>query len=347
MNSPVLLSAAAVLLSVAVPAFAGTTISSPLNNATVPTPFTLTMSADTCSNRPVAYVGYSIDDDPHTAIWLDHQINGPIGPAPGVHTIHVKVWNDQGSVCVSDVTVNVGGATENPVNSSAALLRVPPNAVSVSAIQNLGSWVQIHDGGTPGWSSGWTGTQGSPSLTGSAREFASTFGNFGGHRYSVQFGDDTTSHNFLYDAWIYIAGNSSGFKNLEFDLNQTMQNGQTALMGFQCDGWTDTWDYTVNGGSPTGPSDTWQHSPAHCNPQEWAPNQWHHVQINFTRDDSGWVTYQSVWLDGAQQDFYLRVFSGFALGWAPALVTNFQVDGASSGTTSANIYLDNLTIYRW
>lgn len=328
-------------------AFAGTSITSPANGATVPTPFTLSMSADSCSNRPVVFVGYSFDEDPHSSIWADHAINGTVAPAAGWHKLHVKVWNDLGGVCVTDISVNVGGAPAAPANNSNALSRVPSNATAVSAIQNLGNWAQVHDGGTSGSSSGWTGTQGSPSLTGSAREFVSNFSNFGGQRYSAQFGDDNTSHNFLYDTWVYIAGNASGFKNLEFDLNQTMQNGQTVLMGFQCDGWSGTWDYTVNGGSPTAPVDTWLHSSATCNPQNWAPNHWHHVQIYMTREDNGWVTYQSVWLDGAQQDIYAHVFSGFALGWGPALLTNFQVDGSSSGSTSSIIYLDNMAIYRW
>ena len=339
--------AGTLLLSATIPALAGTTITSPIDGSAVSTPFMLTMSADSCSNRPVTAVGYSFDSDPNTASWPDHQINGPVGPPPGVHKLHVKVWNDQGAICVTDLSVNVGGAPAAPPSGDAALSRVPSSATVVSSIQNLGDWAQIHDGGTSGSSSGWTGTQASPSLSGSAREFATSFSNFGGQRYSVQFGDDSTSHNFLYDAWVYVAGDASGFKNLEFDLNQTMQNGQTALMGFQCDGWTGTWDYTINGGSPTAPWDTWQHSGAQCNPQDWAPNQWHHLQIHVTREDNGWVTYQSVWLDGAQQDLYARVFSGFALGWGPALVANFQVDGSTSGSTSSIIYIDNMTIYRW
>jgi hypothetical protein len=118
-------------------------------------------------------------------------------------------------------------------------------------------------------------------------------------------------------------------------------------MGFQCDGWTNTWDYTVNGGSPTVSWDTWLHSYASCNPHAWAPNQWHHVQIYESRDADGWVTYHSVWLDNAEQDLNIRVFSGFALGWSPALLTNFQVDGNQSGSSYAQVYMDNLTVYRW
>jgi hypothetical protein len=53
-----------------------------------------------------------------------------------------------------------------------------------------------------------------------------------------------------------------------------------------------------------------------------------------------------VWLDNVEQDLYITVPSAFSLGWTPTLLTNFQIDGLGvSG--SAQVYLDNLTIYRW
>ena len=81
--------------------------------------------------------------------------------------------------------------------------------------------------------------------------------------------------------------------------------------------------------------------------EQLGANQWHHVQIYFSHNESGWVTYHSVWLDGAEQDLNFTVFSGYALGWGPAIVTNFQIDGNSSGTTWGNVYLDEMTVYRW
>jgi hypothetical protein len=71
------------------------------------------------------------------------------------------------------------------------------------------------------------------------------------------------------------------------------------------------------------------------------------VQISYSRDDVGNITYQSVWLDGKEQVINATVPSAFALGWAAGhLQTQFQVDGiGKSGKTT--VYLDNLTIYRW
>ena len=78
----------------------------------------------------------------------------------------------------------------------------------------------------------------------------------------------------------------------------------------------------------------------------WSTNAWHHVQVYYSRDSSGNVTYHSVWLDGPQQNINATVNSAFALGWGPVLLTNFQVDGlGASGAPIA--YLDNLTVSRW
>lgn len=332
------------LTLVTLSAQAQTTIISPTNNQQVESPFTLNMSASMCSSQPVSAVGYSLDNSSSTSAWNAQSIDGPVTAPTGSHTLHVKVWNGNGGVCVTDVAINVAGAG---IATSGAMAVVASAATEVSSIQTLSNWVSIHDGGTTGSSSGTMSMTSSPSLTGSARLFANEFNDYGGERYSVQFADDVNATNFLYDTWVYIANDSNGFSNLEFDLEQTMANGETAVMGFQCDSWVQRWDYAVNGGSPTQSNDTWLHSYAPCNVHSWAPNQWHHVQIYFSRNDSGWVTYHSVWLDGAEQDLNFTVFSGYALGWAPVLLTNFQIDGNSSGTTWGNIYLDEMTVYRW
>ncbi len=328
------------LAIVAVPALAQTTVTSPENGEQVTSPFTLDMSASTCAGLPVSAVGYSLNNSTETSSWNAQYIDGPVTAPMGSNTLHVKVWNDQGGICDTDISIDVTG-------SSGATAVIPSDAVSVSAIQTLGDWTAIHDGGTPGSSSGTMSMSSSPSMSGAARLYANQFNDFGGERYSAQFDDNTTSENFFYDGWVYISNNANGFSNLEFDLDQTMANGETVIMGFQCDSWIDRWDYAVNGGSPTSPNDTWLHSYSPCDIHSWGANQWHHVQIYFSHDDNGWVTYHSVWLDGVEQDLNFTVFSGYDLGWGPAIVTNFQIDGDSSGTTWGNVYLDELTVYRW
>ena len=130
------------------------------------------------------------------------------------------------------------------------------------------------------------------------------------------------------------------------DLNQVMENGQNAIIAMQCSGYSGTWEYTKNAGTPEKPIVQWKSSSASCNPRTWKTGVWHHVQIRTSRDNSGNVNYQSVWLDGVKQEINVTVPSAFALGWAPTLQTQFQVDGYG-GSGTATVYLDNLKVSWW
>lgn len=321
-------------------ALAGVTVSSPENGASVYSPFNLSANASTCSSQNVVSMGYSFDSSTDTIIVSGAALNASVAYTSGSHTLHVKAWGSSGAACDTDVAITIDS------DAMASLLSLPADVLSVSAIQVLSNWIGSTDTAGSGTTTGWTTIVGSPSLSGHAREFQITFTNSGSERFDDTFGDDNTSTNFLYDTYVYLNSTSSKIANLEFDLNQTMQNGQTAIFGFQCDGWSSTWDYTANAGSPTNPVDTWVHSHQYCNPRTWSINVWHHVQIGYYRNSSGQVTYQAVWLDGLEMPINATVSSAFALGWSPVLLTNFQIDGyGSSG--AANVWMDNLTVYRW
>jgi hypothetical protein len=224
---------------------------------------------------------------------------------------------------------------------------IPSRALAVTKIQDLTNWEDTFDTATgTGSSTGQMSLEGSPSRSGSSRKFVSTFTNYGGERYWVTFGDDTSSSNFVYDGWLYVANPSGDIANIEMDMNQVMSNGQTVIYGFQCDGYSGTWDYTENSGTPQNYIDQWVHSKASCNPRHWATNTWHHIQIEYSRDNDGNVTYKAVWFDGIKQTLDATVPSAFALGWGSTLLTNFQIDGLGPSGTST-VYLDELTIYRW
>lgn len=331
------------LASLVVPAAAAVIVTSPANGALVTSPFSLSANAGACSSQVIAAMGYSLDSSSSTTIVDSSSVNAQVQASTGSHTLHVKSWGNHGSVCVTDVAVTVQPVTTTMTDAAV----VPSNALSVSGIQTLSNWVAVSDSAASGSASGATVLDNSPSLSGNGRKFTTTYANYGDERYSVAFGDDTTSTNFLYDAWVYVAGQSSGIANVEMDMNQVMANGQTVIFGFQCDGWTGTWDYTANNGSPKSPVDAWMHSTASCNPRQWSANTWHHVQVSYSRDSAGNVTYKSVWFDGVESIINTTAPSAFALGWSPTLLTNFQVDGATAAAGSSTVYLDQLTIYRW
>jgi len=284
-------------------------------------------------------MGYSFDNSSDTTIVNGTAVDTNVGVGSGWHTLHIKAWGNGGAVCVTDVAVNVTSAASGPY--------IPSNAISVSGIHALNNWQAVKDSATgSGWASGTTNLTNSPSQSGHTRQFATGFSNYGGVRYHASFGDDTTSQNFVYDAMVYLNASSAVIGNLEMDMNQVMPNGQTVIFGFQCDGYSSTWDYTWNAGSATSPVDKWAHSSAYCNPRTWSTNAWHHIQISYSRDQWGNVTYHSVWLDGREEAINRTAYSAFALGWAPTLLTNFQVDGLGAGGTPY-VWLDNLTVYRW
>jgi hypothetical protein len=327
--------AVCLLAGVAAPAFAGITVNSPANNTGVNSPFTLSANAAKCSSRTVTSMGYALDSSSSPTIVTGNVLEAAVNAPAGPHTLIVMAWGAKGATCVSDVAITVIAAPN-----------IPQDAISVSSLQTLGSWQAADDAGTTGTATGTMTLTPSPSYGGEALEFQTQFTNGGGERYFATFGDDTNAMNFVWDGWVYLTRSASNIANIEMDMNQVMENGQTVIYGVQCDGYSNTWDYTINAGTPQNPVDEWVHSSASCNVGTWSVKKWHHVQIAYSRDDSGDVNYQSVWLDGVQSPLNATVPSAFALGWGPVLLTNFQVDGLGT-SGSSTVYLDDLTVYRW
>jgi hypothetical protein len=316
----------------------GITVSSPASGGTVGSPFKLAASATNCSQQSVTSIGYSLDDSASTSAVNGAAISTEVPAPAGTHTLHVKSWGASGASCNTDITVSVAG-------SAAPESIIPSDAKQISNIQNLNGWQASHDPGAGANSSGTMRMVGSPSMSGHARRFATSFSNSGGEIYNIAFDNDPDASNFFYDGWIYLDNSAGNIQNLEMDLNQVLRNGHTIIYGFQCDGNSGTWDYTTNQGSIGKPVDAWIHSHAACNMRSWGRNAWHHVQISYSRDNGGKVTYHSVWLDGNESQIEATVPSEFALGWTQALLTNFQIDGLGSGSNTS--YLDKLTISRW
>ena len=323
------------------PALAGVTVDSPVNDTDVSSPFTLSASASTCSSTSVASMGYSFDSSSDTTVFHSQSIDTQVSSSSGTHTLHVKAWGSNGASCVKDVVITVKATA----TSSTSL--VPSYADVVSSLEALSGWKATHDSGGPGTSSGSMQIVSSPSKYGTSRQFVTSFTNNGDERYTVSFSDNVDAKNFFYDAWVYLTSSSSMLANLEFDLNQTMSNGQTVLMGVQCDGWTGHWAYTVNTGSAGSPRPQWvSKSGTSCNPRQWSQYTWHHVQASYSHDSSGYITYQNVWLDGVQTSLNVKVFGAADLNWDPVMITQFQVDGyGASGHVTA--YVDKLTVSAW
>jgi hypothetical protein len=290
--------------------------------------------------------GFKIRPDGGFQVLHEFYPDGPVwGPTLATDGKHYGTLaiNDESVFKMFSVSINVTA-------SQAGGPSIPSNAVEVRLIEELPDWTAVHDEATKGTSTGTTSLVSSPAMSGSARRFQTSYTQHGGERYNVHLPADQTSTHFLYDAQIYISnGSSHDIANLEMDLNQVMPSGERVVFGFQCNVWAHTWDYAGSTGYPdsTGKLHHWIHSNQRCDVQKWATNTWHHVQIQYSRDDSGNVTYKAVWLDGVEQYINVTVPNVHPKGWKTKMSTNFQVGGSSSRSGSSTIYLDELTLYKW
>lgn len=341
-----LFAASSLVATMAVPAFAGVTISTPTNNSDVISPFTVSADASTCSSETVSAMGYSLDSGSDLDTVQATSVDAKISASVGTHTVHIKAWGNNGALCVSDVKVNVTDETAVTASGDTAstTTSIPSDAQSNSAIQVHANWKGVHDAATPGSASGSMSLVGSPSYNGTARRFVTKFSGSGGYRYSDSFGEDTTSSNFVYDGWVFIKSGSK-IANLELDLNQVLDNGSVMIYAFQCAGYSGVWEYGSNSGSAKHSHAKWVKSSVACNPNSWAKDTWHHVQIAYSRSSSGNITYKTVTLDGTQHSINKTVFGLFDLSWGHVIQTNFQVDGSGSGEST--LYLDDLKVYHW
>ncbi len=312
------------------------TVNYPAKDSQSSSPIFIKASAYTCNGEPTAAMGYSFDSNPNTmlepAAFATYALAGN-----GAHTLHVKCWGTGGSAEVVDVPVTISDNHEAPLATSAL----------TPGIENFRGWQSDHDRGTPGTSQGTTKVVSSPSYSGHARAFSMDFTHSGGERFHESFPDDASATHFIYDAQVMLT-HASALSNVEMDMNQVLSNGITVIYGFQCNGYTGTWDYSVNLGTATKRNTQWRHSNAKCGyPREWKENVWHHIQIAYSRDASGVVTYENLVFDGIEQDLVNAVGNAaFALHWGRVLLVNFQLDGMGT-SGSADAYLDNLTVYHW
>jgi hypothetical protein len=332
------------LAAVVAPASA-TTVSTPKNNAEMTSPFSLVASTETCDGHPAVSMGYSIDHGKTTI--TKTSFSAMVVAGEGKHVLHVKCWGKHGAAGDTNLNITIEAPVAPPPPPPPGGGGGGTGVTVVSDVQSNTDWVWTHDPGTPGNASGTSSIQAAPSLSGNARQYSVDFSGAGGEIFHTKVGADTNATHFVYSASVWLDDPSS-LANIEMDMNQVIANGDTVIFGFQCDGYSGTWDYTLNIGTRTKPHDTWKHSSAACPaPKTWAPQTWHTVQISYSRDTDGVVTYESVVLDGNQQDLVGATgSSAFSLHWGSTLITNFQLDGlGSSGQITA--YLDKVSVSRW
>jgi hypothetical protein len=223
---------------------------------------------------------------------------------------------------------------------------VPSNAVSSGDLAASSNWNEGHDGGTKGSSKG--STRYPVMIAGSnAREFYMTYTDQGGERWSNTFARNSAeSTHFMIDGYVYLT-QPSQVLNLETDINDVDSAGNTYILSTQCAGTVGTWEYGYTVGKKT--DHWWSVSNMRCNPAQWGANKWHHIQIAAYRNNDGTTTHEWVALDGVTQNWVNATkMSSHYLGWSKGEVnTQYQIEGASTGSGSITSYIHDWVIWRW
>jgi hypothetical protein len=324
------------------------TVGSPVNGTQISSPALIRAHNVGCDGLSPTSFGYSIDDASGIVLGetaYDIDVTGQAIPA-GTHTVHFKSWTGHGECPTVNTTFKVADTVEPKAAETVetTVPSIPSSATSSGDLDGSDKWTEGHDGGTPGESKGSTLYPASTPLYDDAREFYMTYSDQAGERWSNTFTKDTESTYFVLDTYIYLP-NPAEVKNIEMDINQVIANGETIILSTQCSGEIGQWEY----GDSVGSQDHWKSSGLKCNPKDWAANVWHHVQIGEHRDANGFVTHDWVTLDGVYKAFdNATLESAHFLDWGVGDVnTQFQIEGASSGSGTVTAYIHKFTVYRW
>lgn len=317
------------------------TVASPLNGTHTSSPVLVKAHNIGCDGVPPSSFGYSIDSTTGLVLGAtpnDIDVTHQSIPT-GTHTIHFKSWTSRGECPTVNTTFTVtGGSTVDQTSTG-----IPADAVSSGDLDGSSKWTQAHDGGTPGTSRGSTVYPASTPLYDDARKFYMTYTDKAGERWSDTFTKDPNSVYFVLDTYILLPSPSE-VMNVELDINQVTSNGETVILSTQCSGEIGSWE----SGYTEGSHDHWKSSKIKCNPKNWTANVWHHIQIGMHREANGVVSHDWVNVDNTHNAWGEVQESAHFLGWgAGDLNTQFQIEGASSGSGSVTAYIHKFTVYRW
>jgi hypothetical protein len=327
-------------------AFAAITVAAPVNGTKVSSPVWVRAHNTGCNGLAPTGFAYSLDSSSTVVKGVtDYDIDTKASISSGTHTIHFKSWVSSGACPAVSTTFSVGGTSSTSSGTTSAAYSLPSTAISFGVIDGKGGWTGEHDAGTPGSSRGSMVYPATVSSWDYARKFYMTYTDHGGERWHVTFASNGSAMNFSLDTYVYLV-NPSQVANLELDLNQVTSSGKTIMFNTQCSSYSKTWEYTAV--SSTG-SSHWKSSNIYCNPKTWAAKTWHHIQIGYHRDSYGNVTHDWVNLDGTHHVFSgAKAYASRSLGWQPgSVLTNFQIDGASTSSGSVTAYIHSMKFYHW
>ena len=344
------------LCAFALPAFAGVTVISPSNGASVGSPvhFVASASSPACS-KGVAAIGIYTSPGVLAYVVNGSNLDTSLPLPSGTQYPVIQEWDNCTWSAKVQLTLNVGGSS--PANYSTS-----SGGKTFSNLQHSGGWTGYallppgygicsscsSSGSQVSW--WWNQGVGSPSMDGLTTQayygagttqwsdilwnnhLIGDFSSQGLPDYSKTL--VPSLHNFTYDVYFWI-GNASNSQALEFDINQFVGD-KSYIWGHECriDGGHE-WDTWNNAGG------YWVPSGIPCNP---VSNAWNHLTIQVQRTSDGHLLFQSITLNGYTATLN-RYDNPTSSGWYGVTV-NYQMDG-DYYKTPYSVYLDKFTFSAW
>jgi hypothetical protein len=314
------------ILSFAAASFAGISVTSPSNGATVSSPAHMAASASGATAMQI-YVDNQLQYQANSS-----SLSTSLAMSAGQHSVVFQSWYSNGTYQKAPITVTVsGGSTPTPTPST-------PSGNMIDAIDQLTGWANCDTCAGPGGTGptvphSMTQFRSTPSMDGKSAEFW-----LGGSRpYSQalwwkQLGGRNASH-FTYDLYFYYK-DASAPQALEFDMNQSI-GGKKYIFGTECNirngaQW-DVWDTANSRWVPTGIA-----CPAP------PTNTWNHLVEEFERTADGHVHFIAITLNGKKSyinRYYWPIGSGVS-----ELNVAVQLDG-NNAETNYSVWLDKVRVF--
>jgi hypothetical protein len=326
------------------PGFAAVTVGDPVDGSTTSSSVLIRAHNTGCNGLAPTSLVYTIDNGREAPGETPYDVDVMSQPlTPGIHTIQFKSATHFEECPTVITTIRVADPKNASEVAAAAIGSIPSNAKSSGDLETRG-WSEQHDGGTPGGSRGSTSYPETLDGYDNVRKFYATYTERAGERWSTEVAVDQSATHFVLDTYVYFP-NPSQVLNLETDIDAVDSSGDTYILSTQCAGSVDGWEY----GYTEGKHDHWQDIHVGCNPANWTPNTWHHIQIGEYRGTNGTVTHEYAALDGKTVSFNNDTReSSHYLGWEKGIINvQFQIEGSSEGSGSFTAYIHKFTVYRW
>jgi len=308
-------------------AFAGVSVSSPTNGATVSSPVRVVASAS--SGKPITAMRIYVDGYSAYTTY-SNRIDTSVAMSKGWHSVIVQAWDSSGAYFKAPLNVNVSGTSSSttPTTSGGGYWNIDQMSGWGSCDRCAG--IGANGPSAPHWM-GWTSN---PSLDGKSAVF--TIGGSNPWANAIWWksfrGDDSKKH-FVYEMYFYIK-NPSASQALEFDVNQSA-GYRRYIYGTQCgvnyDYQWDVWDTAGN---------TWRKTGIPCSVKAYA---WNHYVAEFARSN-GQIHFIAITLNG-KKSYVNRSYWSKQWG-ASEISVAVQLDMRGVPVTYS-LWVDKLSLRFW